>query len=164
MGKHTKGHFCLWNWVHAPKGLNNLIFIPLSSLLAYAHVIPSCLPNGLIGNIKNSNMFSQPIFVFQSICMNVLTADSIYSYTTFNMFKSLNHRVTYLVCVTIRRGLDRMIVFTAHMHSTRNYKWLNTIAHLLTLQLTVTHTLGFSVFTSRILATDFNTVIIPVSL
>jgi hypothetical protein len=33
-----------------------------------------------------------------------------------------------------------------------------------TLQFTVTHTLGFSVFTSRIMATDFNTVIISVSL
>jgi hypothetical protein len=33
-----------------------------------------------------------------------------------------------------------------------------------TLQFTVTPTLGFSVFSSRILATDFNMVIIPVSL
>jgi hypothetical protein len=33
-----------------------------------------------------------------------------------------------------------------------------------TLQFTLIHTLGFSVFTSRILATNFNTVIIPVSL
>jgi hypothetical protein len=44
---------------------------------------------------------------------------------------------------------------------TRNY---SAIADLHTLQFTITHALGFSVFTSRILATDFHTVVIPVSL
>jgi hypothetical protein len=44
---------------------------------------------------------------------------------------------------------------------TRNY---GAIADLHTLQFTVTHTLGFSVFTSHVLATDFNIVTIPVSL
>jgi hypothetical protein len=38
-----------------------------------------------------------------------------------------------------------------HFGSTRNY---SAIADLRTLQFTVTHALGFSVFTSRILATD----------
>jgi hypothetical protein len=37
-------------------------------------------------------------------------------------------------------------------------------ADLYSIQFTVTHTPEFSVFTNRILATDFNIVIIPVSL
>jgi hypothetical protein len=45
--------------------------------------------------------------------------------------------------------------------TTSNY---NAITNLHTLQFTVTHALGFSVFTSHILAMDFNTVIVPVSL
>jgi hypothetical protein len=49
--------------------------------------------------------------------------------------------------------------------TTGNY---SAIADLHTLHfavsLSLTHTLGFSVFPSRIMATDFNTVIIPVSL
>jgi hypothetical protein len=53
-----------------------------------------------------------------------------------------------------------LIAFIALTHSNRNYKWYSAIADLHTSEFTVTHTLGFSVFTSRILATDFNTVII----
>jgi hypothetical protein len=68
------------------------------------------------------------------------------------------------VCVTYRRVLDWMIVFIALIHSTRNYKKYSAIADLHTLQFTVTHTVRFSVFTSPILATDFNTIVIPVSL
>jgi hypothetical protein len=45
--------------------------------------------------------------------------------------------------------------------TTGNY---SAIADLHTLQFTVTHALGFSVFTSRILPTDFHTVVMPVSL
>jgi hypothetical protein len=37
------------------------------------------------------------------------------------------------------------------------------VADLHTLQFTVTHALGFSIFTSRVLVTDFNAVLIPVS-
>jgi hypothetical protein len=67
--------------------------------------------------------------------------------------------------VTYRRGLDCMIgfidtVYTA-LGTTHNY---NATADLHTLEFTVTHALWFSVFTSRILATDFHTVVIPVSL
>jgi hypothetical protein len=61
----------------------------------------------------------------------------------------------------MRRGLDWMIEFIATIS---NYNKYSAIADLNNLQLTVTHTLGFSVFISRILATDFNIVIIPVSL
>jgi hypothetical protein len=53
-----------------------------------------------------------------------------------------------------------MIEFIALIHSTRKYMRYSAIADLHTLQFTVTQTLGFSVFTSRILATDFNTVLI----
>jgi hypothetical protein len=61
--------------------------------------------------------------------------------------------------------MDWMIgfIYTLYtlLETTGNY---STIADLHTLQFTVTHALGFLVFTSHILATDFNTVIIPVSL
>jgi hypothetical protein len=67
--------------------------------------------------------------------------------------------------VTIRRGMDWMIRFIETLYtplgSTGNY---SAIADLHTLQFTVTHALEFSVFTSHILATDFDTRIIPVSL
>jgi hypothetical protein len=59
-------------------------------------------------------------------------------------------------------GCGLVIGFIALIHSTRNYKSYSAIAVLHTLQFTVTHALLFSVFTSRNLATDFNTVIIPV--
>jgi hypothetical protein len=67
--------------------------------------------------------------------------------------------------VIIRWGMDWMIGFidtlymplgTAGNHSA--------VADLHTLQFTVTRTLRFSVFISCIMETDFNTVIIPVSL
>jgi hypothetical protein len=61
--------------------------------------------------------------------------------------------------------MDWMIGFIDHLHTplrtTNNY---SAVADLHTLRFTITHTLGFSVFTSLILATDFNTVIIPVLL
>jgi hypothetical protein len=68
------------------------------------------------------------------------------------------------VGVTIRRDLDwwmDLLHLYAELLTPSDY---SAIADLHTLQFTVTHTLGFSVFKSRILATDFNTVIIPVSL
>jgi hypothetical protein len=40
------------------------------------------------------------------------------------------------------------------MQSTRTYKQYNAIADLRNLEFTVTHALGFSVFTSRILVTE----------
>jgi hypothetical protein len=58
-----------------------------------------------------------------------------------------------------RRVLDWRIGFIDTLYTpfgtTDNY---SAIADLRTLQFTVTHALGFSVFTSRILATDFITV------
>jgi hypothetical protein len=74
--------------------------------------------------------------------------------------------VTYFgVCVTYRRVLDSMIGFNdtlkTPLGTTGNY---SAIADLHTSQFTVTHTLGFSVFISRILATDFNTAVTLVSL
>jgi hypothetical protein len=52
----------------------------------------------------------------------------------------------------IRRGLDCMIGFIA----SRYYARYSAIAILHTFQFTADHTLGFSVFTSRILATDLS--------
>jgi hypothetical protein len=55
----------------------------------------------------------------------------------------------------IRRVLDWMIGFIAsYTFTTRNYRQYSAIAILHTLLFTVTQPLGFSVFTSRILATD----------
>jgi hypothetical protein len=66
------------------------------------------------------------------------------------------------------RVLDWMIGYFALIHTIRNYRQYSAIADLHTSQFTATHThtltLGFSVFTTRILATVFNTVIKPVSL
>jgi hypothetical protein len=65
--------------------------------------------------------------------------------------------VTCYRIVAIGRGLDWMTGFITLIHLASNYKRYCVIANLHTLQFTVTHTLGFSVFTSRNLATDFNT-------
>jgi hypothetical protein len=62
-------------------------------------------------------------------------------------------------CVTYRRVLDWMIVIVHTLYTvigaTGNY---SAIAILHTSKFPVAHTLGFSVYTSRILATDFITV------
>jgi hypothetical protein len=55
-------------------------------------------------------------------------------------------------------GLDDWIYCTLHIHTTRKYRQYNAIAILHTPQFTGAHALWFSVFTSRILATDFITV------
>jgi hypothetical protein len=55
--------------------------------------------------------------------------------------------------------IDGVLVWiyrTLYIHTVRDYRQYSDIAHLHTLQLTVTHALGFSVFTSRILATDLS--------
>jgi hypothetical protein len=54
---------------------------------------------------------------------------------------------------TTSSGLDCRIYWYL-IHSTLNYRQSSPIADLHTLQFIVTHALGFSVFTSRILATD----------
>jgi hypothetical protein len=50
-------------------------------------------------------------------------------------------------------GLDDWIYCTLYIHTVRDYRQYNATLH--TSQFTVTHALGFSVYTSRILATDF---------
>jgi hypothetical protein len=52
-------------------------------------------------------------------------------------------------------GLDDWIYWTLYIHTTQDYRQYSAIADLHTLQFTVIHALGFSVFTSRILATDY---------
>jgi hypothetical protein len=57
--------------------------------------------------------------------------------------------------VTYKTGFrvdDR--IYWHPIHSTRNYRQYSAIADLHTPQFTVVHALRFSVFTSRILATD----------
>jgi hypothetical protein len=62
------------------------------------------------------------------------------------------------VGVTYKTGfrLDDWTCCTLYIHTTRGYRQHSTIADLHTLLFTVTHALGFSVFTSRILATDLS--------
>jgi hypothetical protein len=76
------------------------------------------------------------------------------------LFGIINNTVTYRgVCARLtKRVLKWMIGFTDtfYTHTTRDYRHYRTIAILHTLQFTVTHALGLSVFTSRILATDLS--------
>jgi hypothetical protein len=53
-------------------------------------------------------------------------------------------------------GLDDWICCTLNIPTVRDYRQYSAIAILHTSQFTVTHALGFSVFTSRILATDLS--------
>jgi hypothetical protein len=53
-------------------------------------------------------------------------------------------------------GLDDWIYFTLYIRTVRNYRQYSAIAILHTSQFTAAHALGFSVFTSRILATDLS--------
>jgi hypothetical protein len=65
------------------------------------------------------------------------------------------HCHVYGVCLTYKTdfGLDDWIYWHL-IRTTWDYTQYSAIADLHTLQFTVTHALGFSVFTSRILATD----------
>jgi hypothetical protein len=60
------------------------------------------------------------------------------------------------LCVTYKVGFefDDWIYWTLYIHTTRDYRQYSVIANLRTLKFIVAHALGFSVFTSRILATD----------
>jgi hypothetical protein len=51
-------------------------------------------------------------------------------------------------------GLDDWIYCTLYIHTVRDYRKYRAIAILYSLQFTTPHALGFSVLTSRILATD----------
>jgi hypothetical protein len=57
------------------------------------------------------------------------------------------------VGVTYKTGFELDVL---HLFTTRNYRQYSTIAVLHTFHFTVTHALEFSVFTSRILATDLS--------
>jgi hypothetical protein len=53
-------------------------------------------------------------------------------------------------------GLDDWIYCTLYIHTVWNYRQYSAIAILHTFKFTIPHSLGFSVFTSRILATDLS--------
>jgi hypothetical protein len=62
----------------------------------------------------------------------------------------------YCTCISDYRrefGFDDWICCVLYIHTTRNYRQYSAVAIVHSLQFTVTHALGFSVFTSRILAT-----------
>jgi hypothetical protein len=70
------------------------------------------------------------------------------------MFLYTKHTVTFEGC-DYRRGMNWMIGFTDTLYTALGTTGIySAIADLQTLQFISTHTLGFSVFTSRILATD----------
>jgi hypothetical protein len=73
--------------------------------------------------------------------------------------------IVSLIRVTYKAGfgLDDWIYCTLYIHNSA-LQAFTALSLIYTLQFTVTHALGFSVFTSRILATNFHTVVIPVSL
>jgi hypothetical protein len=58
------------------------------------------------------------------------------------------------VGVTYKTGFGFTDWIYRHTHTTRDYRKYSAIADLHTLLFTVTHALGFSVVTNRILATD----------
>jgi hypothetical protein len=68
----------------------------------------------------------------------------------FHIFTCRGLRVTYGTGF----GLDDWIYCTLYIHTALIYRQYSAIAIIHTLQFTVTHALGFSAFTSRILATD----------
>jgi hypothetical protein len=51
--------------------------------------------------------------------------------------------------------LDNWIYCTLYIHTTPDYKQCSAVAILHTFKFAFTHALGFSLFTSRVLATDF---------
>jgi hypothetical protein len=53
-------------------------------------------------------------------------------------------------------GLDNWIYCTVYIHTVRDYRQYSAVTVLHTFQFTVAHALGFSVFTSCILATDLS--------
>jgi hypothetical protein len=59
-------------------------------------------------------------------------------------------------CVTYRRVLDGLIGFTDPLHTQLGLQAVQRYRYSTHFQFTVTHALGFSVFTSRILATDLS--------
>jgi hypothetical protein len=62
--------------------------------------------------------------------------------------------VTCILTYKTGSGLDDWIYCTLYIHTTLDYRQHSAIGILHTFQFTVTHAVGFSVFTSRILATD----------
>jgi hypothetical protein len=80
------------------------------------------------------------------------------STTCFDLIKSSSGKYCHdlRVSVTYKTGfgLNDWIHCALYIHTTRDYRQNSAIAVLHTLQFTVIYALGFSVFTSHILATD----------
>jgi hypothetical protein len=70
-------------------------------------------------------------------------------------FEVLCHVEVFALLIWRRFGLDHWIYWHL-LHTSRNYRQYSAIADLHTSQFTVTQERGFSVFTSRILATDLS--------
>jgi hypothetical protein len=131
-------------------------FLPFSGLCFEALSIADfTASNGWRDELDLEDVDCGPAGVLPHVCLKILRKPH----------KTPVMILTRVRVVTIDGGSDLMIGFIDTLHTplrtTINY---GATADLHTSQFTVTYKLGISVFTSRILATDFNTVIIPVSL
>jgi hypothetical protein len=91
------------------------------------------------------------------VCHQGLVRRAIYDLSTKGLFHS-SLRILSRIGVTYKTGfgLDDWIYFTLYIHTVRVYRQYSAIADLHTFQSTVAHTLGFSIFTNRIPATDLS--------
>jgi hypothetical protein len=87
--------------------------------------------------------WNQNFILFQTGCYNSIVS-------TCNSYCHVYGCVTYKTCF----GLIDWIYCTLYIHAVRDYRQHSAIAILHTFQFSVTHALGYSAFTSRILATD----------
>jgi hypothetical protein len=78
----------------------------------------------------------------------MLTFNFYFFFTLFNSYCQVTYKKGF--------GLDDWIYCTLYVHTVRDYRQWSSIAILHTFQFTAAHALGFSVLTSRILATDLS--------
>jgi hypothetical protein len=109
------------------------------------------------------------VCVWMCMCFRLIISESKFcQHYSRCAFSSQNHNDVlrlYLGVIIVSRfrgcawlidevWIGWLCLLTAYTHTTRDYRQYSAIAILHTLHFTVTHALGFSVFTSRILATD----------
>jgi hypothetical protein len=92
------------------------------------------------------------------MAINFQTSGKLLSSTAFSYnHGDFNDIVTcWGVTYKIGFGLDDWIYCTLYIHTVWDYRQYSAIAILHTFQFTITHALGFPVFTSRILATELS--------
>jgi hypothetical protein len=134
------------------------------------HRLASPCLSGLIQELKNrlldfslnmmwasSLKFVDNFLSWIKFCMNTCKC-SCSHLGCISLHTCPRHRYCHVYAWLIRRDfrLADSIYFILYIHTVRDYKQYSSIAILHTLQFTVAHALGSSVFTSRILATDLS--------